>query len=243
VSGYLARLIARSNGSEAVVRPLLTHEAGPDLRDEILSAAAFELGVPPDSTERRTRAELHRLAEPVRTIERSAAPPSADRPAIRQPPAAASRADAASSDGEPQNDRATFELSARPAQHARDPFDTGKMHAAEAPPHRARRRTAALATGAADDVEPVPLSAAHAVLPPPEHRSGPTGTGSPPSPAGIDRGPVIRIAIGRIEVRANVPRSSPAPAGNAAAGRPQRRLRVEPKLTLETYLRNSEARR
>jgi len=125
----------------------------------------------------------------------------------------------------------------------REPFEFSETQAPENPTLRPRRRTVALATDAPEDVERERMTAAHAALPAPEHRFEPSGTAAPPSSAGIDRGPVIRIAIGRIEVRANVPRSSPAPAGNATAGRPQRRLRVEPKLTLDSYLRNGEARR
>jgi hypothetical protein len=232
------RLIARSNGSEAIVRPLLTPQFS--LREEIAFApATFDVAGGAGSTDERRddQSPLRGLA--ARTLERIGQSSSDERLRGR-PPATAPRSNAPSDGREllPPERATSAQPTTIAAQDARPPLDSENTE----PEHSGDRSFQRTLPAPADDRAAAPLGATFRT-PPPEHRPEPIGAAPPPLAGEFDSAPVIRIAIGRIEVRANLPRSAPAAAANPPAARPSRRAGAAPKLTLEDYLHRGEARR
>jgi hypothetical protein len=233
VSGYLTRLIARSNGSEAIVRPLLTPHVA--LRDESAFAPAPDAARPVAD-----RGDQHRPDEPARTLERITEPSASapNRPARSDAPAAAERRASSSTPAEPARPVST--PAARPAAINDQPRPqiAGAEHPAGRPTSVPADPPSPTLAGPGAPVEGEPAATAFQPL-----QLAPEPTGAEPSaPAGMrDVAPVIRISIGRIEIRAVPPRSSAA--GTAQAARSARPLSVTPKLTLDEYLQRDEARR
>lgn len=235
MTGYLERRIARANGLEAVVRPLLM-PAFADRDDIALRTEPFAETAPvkdrdlPREPERPAYAPatLPEPRSPARSTMEGLITERADlRPhSERYAPPRQHRAH----DPEPPNAAPAPARRTSPAQAPRIADAAG----AEPPPPAARAPQALAASAA-----PIPAFTSTAD----EFRSIAAAPARVPTSATAEPSPVVRITIGRVEIRANLPRTAFAAPNGGRPAQPVRRLSVAPKLTLEDYLNRREPHR
>ncbi len=246
MNGYLTRLIARSNGSESVVRPDLTPACA--VRGEVeLGAAA--LG---NAMREEESSELRELAEPARSLATVPASPSSGAlPAVDRSAAAAPLGRKSRAKGElPRAQRAVSAAEGPNAEPASLASPVLAADDAFAQPDRAEPWLAPTVPGVPLDLSPDERARMQvdATRAPSLRRDAARVTSRPPAARRSERNEVepsaiLRVAIGRIEVRASLPRTAQAPAEGSRAAQSARRFSVAPKLTLEAYLNRRELRR
>jgi len=244
MSDYLTRLIARSNGSETVVRPQLTLHYAP--RDEVeLAPTASDVAVPvrePD--EQRAHAAPRKVDEFARTLDRVPTRPSVEHsPDAESASTARAKAPDADRQAQQRGRTTSADPASAPLQRTRRPIDRHQDRTERLPDRSVRETVTGGLDAQADSRGPVRNADAGSTSDPPDHRSDPPGTAPPVPVRDLGAAPVVRITIGRIEVRANVPRSAASAAADGRGAVPPRRLSIEPKLTLEEYLQPREAPR
>lgn len=248
MTAYLTRLIARANGAESIVRPLLTPafagRDGLELEGEPVVDAAEGRYAPGRQTDLprgldTLPAPHARTSTPLAA--RSALPhdpryAAADIP-TRSPAPFDHRRDGGTEsprDRSPLDDEQRGAADEAAAVRSRQPADAPKPSHRE-PAERIAASAVAQPAGAissramsrgpqTQSVAPLPADPAGAVPLP--------GANDPVVPS-----PVVRIAIGRIEVRANLPRTTLAARAAQSSIQAARRFAVTPKLTLEEYLK------